>query len=215
MLKMIEEDNSYFSEDEMIRRDPDLYEEIVGQYLSTAEKQARRNFDPRNSSLVEILYESIDKQDENIRRANEAPAAENPNEESESDDSSHEQHWGNFDNEKKSTKDRKRKSNFITKGEQEVLRDEWVGIMYNNFLSGKDQNFDYSEIDNNEMYDESKEKNQDCEDKYFEEEEDDEIVEKKETGSDDDDELDIYMKHIENHIKQQNEHTFTEEFDDE
>jgi Coiled-coil domain containing protein (DUF2052) len=214
MLKMIEEENTYFSEDEMIRRDPELYDEIVGQYLSIAEKQARR-FDPRNSSsLVEILYESIDKQEESLRKDNEEPA-ENLNDDSDSENSNHEQQWGNFENEKMN-KNRKRKSHFITKGEQEVLRDEWVGIMYNNFLSGKDPEFDYSEIDNNEMYDETKEKDQDCQDKYFEEDEtQDEEVTKDEKEKESEDELDVYMKHIENHIKQQNERIFTEEFDDE
>lgn len=210
MLKMIEEENSYFSEEEMIRRDPELYEEIVGQYLSIAEKQARR-FDPRNcDSLVEILYESIDKREESLRKDNEVPAE---NYDSDSENSNHEQQWGNFENER-SAKNRKRKSHFITKGEQEVLRDEWVGIMYNNFLSGKDPDFDYSEIDNNDMYDETKEKSQDCEDKYFEEEETQDNIVQDEREKESEDELDIYMRHIESHIKQQNEHTFTEEFDD-
>lgn len=228
MLKMVKERNSYFSEDEMIRRDPALFEEIVGQYLTIAEKHARKDFDPRSSTLVEILLESIDQQNEDRRKENENlnRIDEDNSQHDMSEDSSHEEQWGNFDGQKGS-KERKRKSKYITKGEKEMLKDEWVGIMYNNFISGKDSEFfDYSQIDENEAYDETTENDQDCQDKYFDEDDENSKLstkseessnpnpQNKQVNHESEDELDIYMKHIEGHIKRQNQNAFVEEFDD-
>lgn len=221
MRKMIKEENIYFSEDEMIERDPELYEDIVGQYLSTVEKQARKKFDVKKCSLVEILYESIDRQDEKLRE-NEATNSINDesegqqlmNEDSNSQEA-HENLWGNFDGERKTAK--KRKSHFITKGEQDMLKKEWTDIMYNNFLSGKDIDyFDYTEVDSNDMCDETCENDQDCQDKYFDEEDEASIksAENCNESESDEDDLDVYMKHIESHINQQNHDVFKEEFDD-
>lgn len=222
MLKMIKEENPYFSEDEMIQRDPELYEEIVGQYLSAVEKQARKAFDVKNCSLVEILYKSIDLQDEKLRK-NEAPPDPIINDESEQlmneDEDTVESQWGNFDGEKKTAATKKRKCHFITKGEQDMLKEEWTGIMYNNFLNGKDTNhFDYTEIDGNDIYDETSEKDQDCQDKYFDDEDEASIKSaencNKSESDEDEDDLDVYMKHIESHINQENHDVFKEEFDD-
>ena len=218
MLKMIEEKNSYFSEDEMIKRDPALFEEIVGQFLTSAEKIARRGFDYRSSTLVEILMESIDQQNEAKVVENSETLDDENSRHDESDEN--EEQWGNFDEDRKTHK-RKRKTNFISKGEQEVLREEWIGIMYNNFISGKDQEFfDYSSVDQNEIYDESSEKDQDSEEKYFNEDDENSKLSVKSEAKNsnmqdsEEDELDVYMKHIEDHIKRQKESNFAEEFDD-
>lgn len=218
MLSMVKDNNSYFSEDEMIRRDPVLFEEIVGQYLTKAEKHARRDFDPRSSSLVDILLNSIDQKNEDQRKENENL---NTNEDDcsrhdMSEDSSHEEQWGNFDGER-GAKERKRKSSYVTQGERDVLKDEWIGIMYNNFISGKDlEFFDYTQVDENEAYDETIEKDQDCQEKYFDEDDENSKLSAKNENlsQDSEDELDVYMKHIEGHLKRQNQNNFIEEFDD-
>lgn len=219
---MIKEKDSYFTEDEMIRRDPDLFEEIVGQYLSSSEKNARKDFDPRSSTLVEILLNSIDQQDEEKRKQEES--SRNFDESQHSEDSNSGGHqmesdggqWGNFDNERR-PKERKRKTSFISKGEREVLKDEWVGMMYNNFISGKDSEFfDYSTVDENEAFDETTENEHDCQDKYFDDEDENSKLSSKMENSQEseEDDLDIFMNKIEEHIKRQNQNAFEEEFDD-
>lgn len=220
MLKMVKDGNSYFSEDEMIRRDPALFDEIVGQYLTKAEKIARRDFDPRSSTLVEILLDTIDQKNEHERKENEdLNTVEDENSQQDmSEESSHEEQWGNFEGQKHA-KERKRKSSYVTKGEREILRDEWVGLLYKNFISGKDSEFfDYSQVDDNEAYDETLENDQDCQEKYFDEDDENSKLstrsENPTTQESEEDELDIYMKHIDSHIKRQNQNGFSEEFDD-
>jgi hypothetical protein len=221
MLKMVKDRNSYFSEEEMIRRDPALFEEVVGQYLTAAEKHARRDFDPRSSTLVEIILDSIDQKAENERKENEnLNATEDENSQDMSEDSSHEEQWGNFDGEKK-TKERKRKSNFVSNGERELLKEEWTTIIYNNFISGKDSEFfDYSQVDENEAYDETTENDHDCQEKYFDEDDENSKLSVRSENlqnnpqESEEDELDVYMKHLEGHLKRQNQSNFVEEFDD-
>lgn len=48
---------------------------------------------------------------------------------------------------------------------------EFLNIMKQRFLEGEDKDFDYSEVDTNEEYDNLKILSQDEEDKYFDDEE--------------------------------------------
>lgn len=126
------------------------------------------------------------------------------------------QQWGNFEDEPHSSTSKpvlkapKRK--LITAGERDLLKEEFIGIMYSNFLSGKDaEHYDYATVDNNEDYDNTLETDQDCEDRYFEEDPE-EYIAQQTIDDDSEDELDIYMKHLENNLKQQ-ENGFEKEFD--
>lgn len=62
LQKLIEED-SYFSEVEMMKRNPLLYDQLIGQYLSEKEKKERDFTINENTTLVKILFESIDRKE--------------------------------------------------------------------------------------------------------------------------------------------------------
>lgn len=50
LKKMIADGSSYFSEDEMRQRNPYLYEQLIGQYLSEEERKEREAPDLENLS---------------------------------------------------------------------------------------------------------------------------------------------------------------------
>lgn len=271
MQKMIaDDDNPYFSEQEMMAREPLLYEHLVGQYLTDTEKKIRDNYDP-NIEFSGVLLEGIAKRhiDElrNRQQVEEfscqivndddednldydtdegdntmemgSGQASNPTYDAHTNGiinedyypqtpPSFKQHWGDFDEnscepsqpsiipstsstqstQKVPVKDRL-KQNYVTATEKELLKEEFIGIMHANFLSGKDNDFDYSTVDDNADYDNIELLAQDEEDKYFDADDDDEdesvngytierSLEQNTISSDSEDELDSYMKKIEN-----------------
>lgn len=227
-------DKKYFSEGEMMSRDPLLYDQLIGQYLSPAEKRANRRPDPTRDTLVDVLLEGIEhdfnREIESKQRVEEEnmlqdEESQQPSETSQSiddgdssDSESNHQQWGNFDEPQTSSaqpKAKKRPAKLITAGERNLLKEEFLGIMYSNFLSGKDAEFfDYATVDENEEYDDTLETDQDCEDKYFEDDSQESPAQQIAVDCDDsEDELDIYMKHLEKHLKQE-ENGFQEEFDE-
>ena len=235
LLKLIKE-KKYFNEGEMMSRDPLLYDQLIGQYQSPAEKRANRRPDPTRDTLVDVLLEGIDhdfnREVVNKQRVEEEQMLQNedsqqPSEISQtsdnddsSDSESNHQQWGNFDEPQTSSaphKAKKRPAKLITAGERDLLKEEFLGIMYSNFLSGKDEEFfDYTTVDENEEYDDNLETEQDCEDKYFEEDSQEPPmmqIRSRNEFDDSEDELDIYMKHLEKHL-QKEENGFEEEFDE-
>lgn len=230
LVKLIK-DKKYFDEGEMRSRDPLLYEQLIGQYQSADAKRANRRPDPKTDTLVDVLLQGIDhdfnKEIENRQRAEEEDMLQNdeesqqttveimPGDSDDSSDSNHQQ-WGNFDEPEPSTsikpKAKKRPAKLITAGERDLLTEEFLGVMYSNFLSGKDTDFDYTTVDDNEEFDDIVETNQDCEDKYFEDISEDSPAQQITNDNDaSEDELDVYMKHLEKNLKQQE---CEEEFDD-
>lgn len=242
LVKLIE-DKKYFSEGEMRSRDPLLFEQLVGQYQSPAEKRANRRPDPKKDTLVDVLLEGIDhdfnREIERVQRVAEESMFHNDEDSQQSAISSHSQNsddddsesdrqqWGNFDEPHSSARDpipkaKKRSADLITAGERDLLKEEFLGIMYSNFLSGKDGEFyDYTAVDTNEDYDDTLETEQDFEDKYFDEDSQELSAQRINfsdaepiTNNDDsEDELDVYMKHLEKNLKRQ-ENGFEEEFDE-
>lgn len=63
MTQLIEE-GSYFSETEMKSRNPLLYENLVGQYLTPEEKENNDRVDTSNITFVNLLLHQIDKDNE-------------------------------------------------------------------------------------------------------------------------------------------------------
>ncbi|GLV33118.1 uncharacterized protein CBL_10465 [Carabus blaptoides fortunei] len=60
-LKKLIDANNYFSETEMMKRNPLLYDQLVGRYLSEEERKTRDNIDTKNITFVNLLLESIDR----------------------------------------------------------------------------------------------------------------------------------------------------------
>ncbi|CAO1330108.1 unnamed protein product [Diamesa serratosioi] len=256
LLKLIN-DKKYFSPSEMMGREPLLYDQLIGKYQTEAEKKACRRPDAKTDTLVDILFQNIDR-DHNTELENKQRTEENDmmdvltldddedsqdsiNSDSTDPEAAEEKRsqWGNFEDKpntseqpctsssvvkrsKKEIKQRKKLANLITAGERDLLKDEFLGIMHSNFLSGKDKEyFDYSQVDQNSEYDNIEENGQDLEDKYFDDDSqnsamDQEVnsndVVKAEESSEDD--LDVYMQHIQQHLHKQEREIFQEEFDD-
>lgn len=258
LLKLIS-DKKYFSPSEMMGREPLLYDQLIGQYQTEAEKKACRRPDAKTDTLVDILFQGIDR-DHNTELENKQRTEENDmmdvitlDDDEDSEDSydsdstdpeaaeDKRSKWGNFEEKpteaeqpctsssvvkrsKKEIKQRKRLANMITAGERDLLKDEFLGIMHSNFLSGKDKEFfDYSQVDQNSEYDNIEENCQDLEDKYFDDDDSqnsamdhednntNDIVKAEESSEDD---LDVYMQHIQQHLHKQEKEIFQEEFDD-
>ncbi|XP_050322017.1 coiled-coil domain-containing protein 97 [Bactrocera neohumeralis] len=265
-MQQLISDGEYFSEQEMMKRAPELYQELIGQYLSDAEKKQRDEYDVKNTTFSGILMHTMeqqqmqdvlklaDKQNVKSRQLERAielhdisgddttqstnSSTDEKIEEKECntmDDEvpvSFRQQWGNFDNEQvacststnshQAQKNKREKhkqkqitkvnreqntDKFITAGERDLLRQEFIGIMHEQFLSGGDKDFDYTQVDDNTQLDDLSQINQDKEDAYFEEsdysdEEGSDIrIEAKENleAEESDDDLDVFMNHLNKH----------------
>lgn len=163
-LKTLIEKGEYFSECEMMKRNPLLYEHLVGQYLTEEEKKARDSIDTKSASYVDILMETIERHKLQIRLKSEQKDEDEVREENDSDDDDdnsrdsvvsktscerQNRHWGeDFNDVKDKNKDRDKKlqgnkTHKISSQEIKLLRQEFVTNMYQSFLDGKDSDFDY------------------------------------------------------------------------
>lgn len=197
MVKMIQE-TSYFSEIEMMKRNPLLYNQLIGQYLTSDEVKERDKYE-KDSSFVKILMEGIERDNaEKVRQEEEEVEKNEMVQENISDGESDDipqpstSHWGEIVINKKPQKSINvdHKSVFIKPEERKLLKDEFVTTMYESFLSGKDTDFDYETVDNNASYDDMDEIDNDEEEKYFDSEE---INENCRAAESSEDELDAYM----------------------
>ncbi|KYM96884.1 Coiled-coil domain-containing protein 97 [Cyphomyrmex costatus] len=224
-LKTLIEKGEYFSECEMMKRNPLLYEHLVGQYLTDEEKKARDSIDTKSINYVDILMETVErnklenrlkfqqKEEDEIREENDSDEDYDNDDNNDNTTNSiisktnfekqNYQHWGEKLNEAQKERDKNQKlqSNKIFKiSSQEIklLRQEFVTNMYQSFLDGKDTDFDYSTVDDNEAYDNVDLRNQDEEEKYFDSEAPETVLPCNECNdqNESEDELDIYMKSL-------------------
>lgn len=197
-LKRMIEGTSYFSEIEMMKRNPLLYEQLVGQYLTEDEKLERDRINVNaDSTLVNVLLEGIDRDDAKLKKE-EQENYENEEDGNDSEDAPSLQpsysQWGEFTEDSK-PKLIKKKTVFISPEEQVLLKEEFTSMMYQHFLDGDDDDFNYENVDNNDQLDTNEIKDYDEEDKYFDSEEP-EFVQVETDGEDD--ELDIFMNELNN-----------------
>jgi Coiled-coil domain containing protein (DUF2052) len=179
LQEMLEADDEYFSELEMMNREPALFNQLIGQYMSEDEKRMRDN--NTNDTFVDIMFKNIDhdrfrtlqKQQENTdvdeddTDCEEVKVKLDPESEPNVASSSRKL-WGNFeDDNNAASQDGMCQRNFneaaqsslkplkieISERDREFLREEFVGIIYSNFLAGRDTDFDYSLVDQNVDYD--------------------------------------------------------------
>uniref|UniRef100_A0A3B3CRS5 Coiled-coil domain containing 97 n=1 Tax=Oryzias melastigma TaxID=30732 RepID=A0A3B3CRS5_ORYME len=156
----------YFSEEEMRRREPLLYEQYIGQYLTDEEasfiiKRVPSGQGAPGSStggLANLLLNSYQErliqnrlQEEQERE----DGAQEEEEDEEEEDDTQQKEWEPSDEEKA------------------LLREEFVSQMHQRFLDGKDKEFNYSEVDENPDYDNLDIVTRDAEEKYFDEDDDD------------------------------------------
>lgn len=160
-LKVLIEKGEYFSECEMMKRNPLLYEHLVGQYLTEEQKKTRDAINtPAN--YIDILMETIERNKlqkhlESQKEEENEVQEENDSDDDDKDDNSRDisktdfnkqinSHWGENLNEiidKDKGKHKKLSNSKISNQEIQLLRQEFVTNMYESFLDGKDRDFDY------------------------------------------------------------------------
>ncbi|KRY34233.1 Glutaminyl-peptide cyclotransferase, partial [Trichinella spiralis] len=152
-LKQLISEGTYFSDREMRQRDPWLYYHMIGRFLTENESKAlfySQNSQYKFSDLLLDFHDNKKVNDERVKREN----------------SYRKEPKKFFSYETKKTE------TTISEEEKERLRKEFVIIMHESFLEGRDKEFDYSEVDENSKYDDYVRINQDAEDKYFEDSDD-------------------------------------------
>ncbi|KZC09883.1 Coiled-coil domain-containing protein 97, partial [Dufourea novaeangliae] len=216
-LKSLIEQGEYFSESEMMKRNPLLYDHLVGQYMTEEDKKRRDNIDTKNITFVNLLMENIErdavKQKQKLQEEEEQSVMEETESDEEDDDTFIAEHlnyneehggeWGELP-ELQNQIHNVNVGKSLNKGlynisnmEKQMLKQEFVSNMYHNFLEGKDSDFDYSTVDENEAFDNIDLRTQDEEDKYFDAESPENVGPTEGTNEvESEDELDMYMKSL-------------------
>lgn len=209
-LNQLKEETTYFSEIEMMKRNPLLYEQLVGQYLTKDEKKERDKVNTKEGSFVKILMEGIERdaseekrkqqeeEEDNVMEEEDDDEDEDVVPENESDDEELRRSyvaWGEIQEDRPKVK-KIHNVPLITATERRLLREEFVTTMYENFLEGKDSDFDYKNVDTNQQYDNIEMLASDAEEKYFESESPGDVEMEETVKEESEDELDTYMKHI-------------------
>uniref|UniRef100_A0A2L2YN52 Coiled-coil domain-containing protein 97 n=1 Tax=Parasteatoda tepidariorum TaxID=114398 RepID=A0A2L2YN52_PARTP len=157
-LKKLVDESSYFSDAEMKKRNPFLYEQLIGQYLTENERIKEYRKLHENDRFSNFLMGQFERNVEN--RLYDEQKEEDDAEEEDDDDTEESENESELEDDVPPTRN-------VTKQEQSLLRREFTNIMYEHFLAGKDQEFDYSSVDNNDDYDSVDQRNIDEEEKYF------------------------------------------------
>ncbi|KAG5863168.1 hypothetical protein JTB14_031593 [Gonioctena quinquepunctata] len=149
-LKQMVQEDSYFSELEMMKRNPLLYEQLIGQYLTSEEIKERDRYKmDEQVTFVKILMEGIERDNAEICRKEQEEMEDGQMEEEEEDESSSEDgrssspvpstsRWGEFEKHMVHRPKPKTKPHPITEPERKILKEEFITSMYQSFLDGND-----------------------------------------------------------------------------
>ncbi|KAJ8895965.1 hypothetical protein PR048_001306 [Dryococelus australis] len=155
-LKKLVDEGQYFSDTEMRKRNPLLYERLVGRYLTEREVEDNCNEERDNiNSLVNLFMAQIERNQEKCLRQRQIDDEDGAIEEVDTSDedsdmsSSEEEQDQESDGKVDSVDDdddddrpiKKRRG--LSSREKQLLKQEFVTSMYQNFLDGKDVDFDY------------------------------------------------------------------------
>ncbi|XP_061453524.1 coiled-coil domain-containing protein 97 isoform X2 [Rhineura floridana] len=160
-LQQLIRGGEYFSDEQMRCRDPLLYEQYIGQYLSDEELQALGSCQLEAScSLSGVLLDSY--QEQVIQRRLQV--------QQEQEEACEEEEEEDGDDEGKAS-DPDMDEWVPDQEEKAFLREEFTSRMYQRFLDGKDGDFNYSEVDENPDFDNLDIVSRDEEERYFDGEE--------------------------------------------
>ncbi|XP_026106185.1 coiled-coil domain-containing protein 97 isoform X2 [Carassius auratus] len=168
-LCALQKEGQYFSEEQMRVRDPLLYEQYIGQYLSEDEILQRSEEAMRSGpgGLSDLLINSYQEKLIQSRLEEEQEREQCAAEESEEEES-----------------DEPGQAEWEPNAEEKaMLREEFLSQMHQRFLDGKDD-FNYSEVDENPDYDNLDIVSHDAEERYFDEDDDDDEEEEEEEEED-------------------------------
>ncbi|XP_029603644.1 coiled-coil domain-containing protein 97 isoform X2 [Salmo trutta] len=176
-LRELQREGQYFSEDQMRSREPLLYEQYIGQYLTEEQllhcsleamqggAGEERGPGGAEGGLAHLLLNSYQERLIQSRLQEEQDREEEALEEEEGEEEA-----GGLGAEGYEP----------TPQEKALLRDEFITLMYQRFLDGHDKDFNYSEVDGNPDYDNLDIVNRDAEEKYFDEDDEEEEEEDEE-----------------------------------
>ncbi|XP_039543776.1 coiled-coil domain-containing protein 97 isoform X2 [Pimephales promelas] len=173
-LRALQKEGQYFSEEQMRVRDPLLYEQYIGQYLSEEDILQRSEAAMRNNGpggLADLLINSY--QEKLIQNRLEEQEEREQCAVEESDEEECEEprpaEWE------------------PTTEEKAMLREEFLSQMHQRFLDGKDD-FNYSEVDGNPDFDNLDIVSHDAEERYFDDD-DDQVEEEEEEEEEEEDDM--------------------------
>ncbi|KAL8586903.1 hypothetical protein ACOMHN_051008 [Nucella lapillus] len=181
-MRELDQGGVHFSEEEMKRREPLLYQQLIGRFLTEEEREERvaAAIDRSDLRFSSILLTHLDDVRERALYQHQKDREDGQEEEEEESDEEEEEEE---EDEKKQQADTK--TGMEEEGEEEAedlpeisdvratyiwrqqLRDEFTAIMHEKFLSGHDTHFDYSQVDDNPDYDSLLTVGQDEENRYF------------------------------------------------
>uniref|UniRef100_A0A3Q2XK78 Coiled-coil domain containing 97 n=1 Tax=Hippocampus comes TaxID=109280 RepID=A0A3Q2XK78_HIPCM len=165
----------YFSEEQMRTREPLLYEQYIGQYLTDDEsmlgdaQQGGAAPEGAAGGLSHLLLNSYQERLIQCRLQEEQDREEGAREEEEEEEEEEDE------GKRRLLKAVQENTWEPTSEEKALLREEFISQMHQRFLDGKDTDFNYSEVDENPDYDNLDIVNRDAEEKYFDED-DEEIT---------------------------------------
>lgn len=158
-LQRLMKRGEYFSDSEMKKRNPLMFEQMIGKYMTEEEKEKLDQIDYADLRLTTILMDHIERDQTSSLRRKQQQEEDALFQESEDDDEDEDDDDdlivnGQFDfNKWKQKQGALPVDQPITDEERQMLRDEFVHSMHQNFLLGKDEEFDYCTVDDNEDYD--------------------------------------------------------------
>ncbi|VDI82237.1 Hypothetical predicted protein [Mytilus galloprovincialis] len=154
MQQLISE-GDYFSEEEMKYRDPFLYEQLVGQYLD--DDEINDKVDKTDLRFSTVLFKHIDILHEHEAYKDQKDTEDGQMEEGESSEDEESEMEDEMDDQKQ----------LIPDEQKAQFRQEFLTIMQERFMSGQDEHFNYSEVDDNIEYDDLDILQKVEEEKYF------------------------------------------------
>nr|XP_046271374.1 coiled-coil domain-containing protein 97 isoform X2 [Scatophagus argus] len=175
-LRALQKEGHYFSEEQMRMRQPLLYEQYIGQYLTDEEVLERSQEAMQDNAqgapeggtggLAHLLLNSYQEHliQNRLQEEQEREEGAQEEDEDEEDDANYVQ----------------QQQEEPTAEEKALLREEFISQMHQRFLDGKDKDFNYSEVDENPDYDNLDIVSRDAEDKYFDEDDEEEVEDEEE-----------------------------------
>ena len=155
-LKKMLNNDDYFGETAMKARNPLLYDQLIGKFLTKEEKEDAARPDMTNCSLTNIILENVDL---NKERDDQKMMADEEEEEFDTDDEDEDEDTNSAEVNEQIAKQ---------EGGREFLRQQFEKSSYQSFLEGKDAAFDYSKVDNDDSLDDLDMEQHDAEERYFE-----------------------------------------------
>lgn len=164
-LEQLMNGSDYFSDEEMQRREPLLFEYYIGQFLSEEEKLKIGEGDNSEMKLSSMILKNMEVnqraallQEQRNREQGQFEESDCSSDEDTADDGDASVAFSPMELSKKPD---------TAAREKLMLRQEFLSAMQANFLEGRDKDFDYSKVDYDEQYDCLEIRERDSEDSYF------------------------------------------------